>query len=595
MSIHLHTRTHHAQVIFTHLIDRVQNANPNATQTLILAHRRELVEQAANHCERTYPKLSVEIEMGPVHATGRADITVASVQTLAKEKRLQKFDPESFKLILVDEAHHIVAPGYAMILKHFGLETPNNASPALVGVSATFSRFDGRKLGSAIDHIVYHKDYIDMIGEKWLSDVLFTTVKSHAVLDNVKSGANADFLPTALSRAVTTEATNEITVKSWLARAKDERRSTIVFAVDVAHVKGLTKTFRKYGIDARYITGESKSDYRHQTVQAFKDYEFPVLLNCGVFTEGTDIPNIDCVLLARPTRSRNLLVQMIGRGMRLYPGKKNCHVVDMVSSLKTGIVAVPTLFGLEPTEAIEEADIKKLEVLKRQKDLSMLNAVPAIETGDGSRRNMVSSSRVTFTDYDSVYDLIEDSSTERFIRGISRFSWAMVDEDKYVFQGMRGDYVVIEKDNENGSFYKVRYVPKLAFSRPGKSPYGRAKQIAMAEEFEVAVHAADTFIKDEMSLPYNYASTNASWRRAAATTGQIEFLNRFRESHEKLTEQDLSKGKAAEMITKIKHGARGRWGQHERKLAGQVREQAKAKKLVELRNRETVRTGPLDA
>lgn len=145
-------------VIFTHLIDRVAAPNQNATQTLILAHRRELVEQAARHCRDTYPGKTVEIEMARSKASGSADITVASVQTLQRLDRLMRFDPDRFKLVLVDEAHHIVANSYMKVLKHFKLDSSSERGPAaLVGVSATFSRHDGLKLGLAIDHIVYHK------------------------------------------------------------------------------------------------------------------------------------------------------------------------------------------------------------------------------------------------------------------------------------------------------------------------------------------------------------------------------------------------------------------------------------------------------
>lgn len=99
----------------------------------------------------------MEIELGKEHASGAADITVASIQSINSQHRIEKFDPSRFKLILVDEAHHIVSPTYLDILKHFNLRTKEDDSPALVGVSATMSRFDGLKLGAAIDHIVYHK------------------------------------------------------------------------------------------------------------------------------------------------------------------------------------------------------------------------------------------------------------------------------------------------------------------------------------------------------------------------------------------------------------------------------------------------------
>lgn len=95
--------------------------------------------------------------MGNVHASGEADITIASVRSIISGDRLDKFNPRNFKLVLVDEAHHIVAPGYMETLKHFGLDACTEHSPALVGVSATLSRFDGLRLGAAIDHIVYHK------------------------------------------------------------------------------------------------------------------------------------------------------------------------------------------------------------------------------------------------------------------------------------------------------------------------------------------------------------------------------------------------------------------------------------------------------
>ena len=182
-----------------------------------------------------------------------------------------------------------------------------------------------------------------MIGEKWLSDVIFTTVASHADLARVKKSKTGDFLTSALSEAVNTDETNLVTVKAWQHRAAG-RKSTIVFCVDLDHVMSLTNAFRAHGVDARFVTGDTQKAQRSQRLDAFRSGVFPVLVNCGVFTEGTDIPNIDCVLLARPTKSRNLLVQMIGRGMRLSPGKVNCHIIDMVASLKTGIVSTPVSY-----------------------------------------------------------------------------------------------------------------------------------------------------------------------------------------------------------------------------------------------------------
>ena len=104
--------------------------------------------------------------MGNFHGSGTADITICSVQSLLRSERLNKFNPEWAKLILIDEAHHAAAPTYLKILEHFGASTKESKA-VVIGVSATLSRLDGLRLGVALDQIVYHRDYIDMVGEKW--------------------------------------------------------------------------------------------------------------------------------------------------------------------------------------------------------------------------------------------------------------------------------------------------------------------------------------------------------------------------------------------------------------------------------------------
>ena len=526
--------------------------------------------------------------MGSMHASGSADITVASVQSIVSGDRISKFDPKRFKLVLVDEAHHIVAPGYMKTLDHFGLSKAQEGSPALVGVSATLSRFDGIRLGAAIDQIVYHKDYIDMIGENWLSDVVFTTVQSKADISSVKRGANGDFQPGELSQAVNTDHINEITVRSWLAKAEG-RKSTLVFCVDLAHVAGLTNKFREHGIEAQRVTGNTPKQERSSRLDSFRKGEFPVLVNCGVFTEGTDIPNIDCVLLARPTKSRNLLVQMIGRGMRLHPGKKNCHIIDMVASLETGIITTPTLFGLDPSELVDEAnveDMKNLQLLQERRVNQQQKVRPSSPAFAPLPRN------ITFTDYDSVFDLIADTSEDLHIRILSPHAWVCVSQDKYVLTNSIGSYIRIEKDNteEASAEYLVTETAVLR-SSSSRSPFMRPRQIARCLTFTDAVHAADTFAQSK--YPFQVISRHQSWRNAPATDGQLMFLNKLRLKDDQLTAEQITKGKAGDMITKLKHGARGRFAD----LEAAWKKMGKAKLKIEqeqvLRGREHVRVGPL--
>ncbi|KAH7384881.1 putative mitochondrial ATP-dependent helicase irc3 [Cadophora sp. MPI-SDFR-AT-0126] len=578
-------------VIFTQLIDRVQPRN-DADQTLILAHRQELVEQAARHCTNAYPTKTVEIEMGSMHASGSADITVASIQSIVSGSRISKFNPDDFKLVLVDEAHHIVAPGYMRTLDYFGLSKAQSSSPALVGVSATLSRFDGLRLGAAIDQIVYHKDYIDMIGEKWLSDVIFTTVQTRADISRVKKGANGDFRPSELSLVVNTEQINDITVRSWMSKAEG-RKSTLVFCVDLDHVAGLTNTFRKHGLDARFVTGDTPKSERSARLDAFRSGEFPVLVNCGVFTEGTDIPNIDCVLLARPTKSRNLLVQMIGRGMRLFPGKKDCHIIDMVASLETGIVTTPTLFGLDPKEMIERADVNDMKSILDRKEAEEARQ-ELVAKQPKPKDGPAVPATVTFTDYDSVFDLIEDTSGERHIRQLSPNAWVCVAQDKYILANSNGTYLKLEaaSDQTQGDkTYVVTETVALDRSGPKQLPFMRPRQIAKALTLSDAIHAADTYAQSK--YPFHFISRKQAWRNRPATDGQLAFLNKLRLKDDKLTADTLTKGKAGDMITKIKHGARGRFANLEAERRREGRAKLKFEQEKALKEREVVSVGPL--
>ncbi|KAI0888838.1 P-loop containing nucleoside triphosphate hydrolase protein [Annulohypoxylon maeteangense] len=563
-------------IIFTQLIDRIKPDSDEANQTLILAHRRELVEQAARHCANAYPLKKVEIEMGNMHASGSADITIASIQSINSGERIEKFNPDRFKLVLVDEAHHIVAPQYLRTLEHFSLDTKQEDSPILVGVSATFSRTDGLRLGAAIDEIVYHKDYVDMIGDKWLSDVIFTTVETKADISKVGSAANGDFHTRELSRVVNTKQVNEVTVRSWLAKASG-RKSTLVFCVDLSHIDGLTETFHRFGVDARFVTGETPNVERSKLIDAFKNREFPVLVNCGVFTEGTDIPNIDCIILARPTRSRNLLVQMIGRGMRLHPDKTDCHIIDMVASLSTGIVTTPTLFGLDPSELLEKASVSDMQRLKSTR-----------ETGESQPAR-----KVTFVDYDSVFDLIADTSGERHIRSISQHAWVQVGPTKWILSGPSGTFIRLERESTELDTHKfVAWETRALPKDLSKSPFAKPRKLLQAHTLIDAVHGSDKYASEH--YPHYLISRYQNWRNGPPTDNQLEFLNKMRGEGDKLKPEDITKGKAADMITKLRHGARGRFAtldaDRKRKERKQIMAQEKEKVIQE---REKVVVGPL--
>ncbi|ORY86217.1 P-loop containing nucleoside triphosphate hydrolase protein [Protomyces lactucae-debilis] len=575
-------------VIFTHLIERVPEEGKR-TQTLILVHRKELADQAAGHCSRTYPEKRIELEMGTTQASGTADITVCSVQSLIR--RLDKFDPSRVKLILIDEAHHAAAASYLDVLAHFGADTPES-NCIVIGVSATLSRTDGLQLGSALDHIVYHRDYVEMIKDNWLCPVKFTQVKQPEVnLKKVALTKSGEFNAKQLAKTVNTTANNLVSVRSWMNRCARQRRSTIVFAVDIGHVNDLTDTFRQHGYDARAVTSYTSKADRINLVDAFRRGDFPVLVNCGIFTEGFDLPEIDCVMLCRPTRSRGLLVQMIGRGMRKADGKADCHVLDLTSCLENGVVSLPTLYGLDPNELLdaEELSLEELErraaalLARREAAAAEMEALgPPIEA-------KAPPTAVTYFDYDNVEDLLNElnSAGGRHISTLSQLNWVQVDANKYILSlGKRGfirvqpcatdETLWMGTETRNLPFYvdAILSKPKVLFERmPGVDG-----AIAAASTYAVKCVPRSTLLK------------NAPWRSAEASDAQKKLVAKL--AKRTFENRVLSKGEAADFITRFKHGMKGSYAEHEKVSKQQAKIQERQDKLDAIRQDQIV-VGPM--
>lgn len=400
-------------VIFSHLLEQVKPQEGQGNCVLILVHRRELALQAQAMIERVHPNLNVQIEMGKFHASTEADVIIASVATISntRSKRLEDdhFDPSRFKLLIIDEAHHAAAPSYMRILKHFGANE-KNSKVYVAGFSATLSRLDGLSLEKAMDTIVYHRGMLEMIDDGHLSDLRITSIKAsydlQTILDeeeakleaqererlakskNPLSAATkkkkkktpykkADYSLSSLSKILDTDSVNELIFRIWNKNSKTYK-SSLIFCVDVNHTKNLFSVFRNHGINADYITGDTQDSERASILRDFKDGKIPVLLNCAILTEGTDIPNIDAIFLVRPTRSQALLVQMIGRGLRLHSGKTHCHIFDFVSvtsAHKSGMLTAPTLVGLDPDKLVEDASLMDLKKQKEEEDQALQNSL----------------------------------------------------------------------------------------------------------------------------------------------------------------------------------------------------------------------------
>ncbi|KAI9188955.1 putative ATP-dependent helicase IRC3 [Blastocladiella emersonii ATCC 22665] len=367
-------------VVFSNLLQRVPVPKPGATRVLVLAHRKELLDQAMRQIQRAAPALRVTQDGGSSREPkdlSDLDVVIASVPALGitSSKRLAKYDPDDFKMIIIDEAHHAAATTYQRILDHFRVKDPDSHI-FVWGCSATLMRSDGLSLSATFDKITYSRGFLEMINEGYLCNFTLKTVRTTVDLSTVKS-RNGDYASGELSAAVNVAARNDEIVLAWFAAQDDgERASTLVFAVSIDHVESLTDTFVEHGIDARFLHSRIDRDERAGLIEAFRRGEFPVLINCGILTEGTDIPNINCIILARPTRSSVLYQQMLGRGLRLHHAKSDCLVIDIVDQhTKADLVTAPSLLGFSPDFQVAEA--------RKFTDLADL-AGNAIEAGGGA-------------------------------------------------------------------------------------------------------------------------------------------------------------------------------------------------------------------
>ena len=319
-------------IVFSELIKRLNK------RSLILAHRDELISQAVDKLRLVWQDADIGVIKGKRHEPDH-QVTVASVQSL-HEKRLAGM-PTDYELIVTDEAHHATARTYRRIY--------DVMCPALhLGFTATPNRTDKRLLGDVYDTVTFESDLLEFIPE-YLCDLKIIRRDSGIELDG-QMKTTYDLNCNQLSDVLNTPEGNQFAVEAWQEVASD-RQSTIAFCADIAHVHGLAQVFKEAGIRAEGIDSNMKLDERRGILEDFFNGDIEVLLNCGILTEGFDCPQVDCVLLVRPTRSELLLRQMIGRGTRLYPDKSDCLILDIACVSKDWDLVTPAnLFGMQPED-----------------------------------------------------------------------------------------------------------------------------------------------------------------------------------------------------------------------------------------------------
>lgn len=300
-------------IVFTKLVeDRVRMGE----RGLILAHRGELLEQAADKLKKA-TGLGCAVEKAEATCLNSwYRVAVGSIQSLQREKRLEQFSPNYFDFIVVDEAHHCLSDGYQRVLSHF--------SPAnVLGVTATPDRGDMRNLGQYFDSLAYEYTLPKAIKEGYLSPIKALTIPLQLDLTGV-SMQNGDFKASDIGTAL----------DPYLYQIADEMqknaagRKIVVFLPLVKTSQKFRDILNSRGFKAAEVNGESKD--RAQILTDFAEGKYNVLCNSMLLTEGWDCPTVDCVVVLRPTKVRSLYSQMVGRGTRLAPGKDHLLLLDFL-------------------------------------------------------------------------------------------------------------------------------------------------------------------------------------------------------------------------------------------------------------------------
>lgn len=334
-------------IVFSKIIEeRVRQGD----RVLVLAHRSELLEQAADKLEQA-TGLSCAVEKAEETSIGKwTRVVVGSVQSMMSEKRLARFKTDHFDTIIIDEAHHALSKSYLAVLHHFD-------KAKVLGVTATPDRGDMKNLGSVFESLAYEYTLPKAIKSGYLSPIKALTLPIKLDLSKVRQSAG-DFSASGLGGVL--EPYLEAIADEMIKHAST--RKTVVFLPLIKTSKRFRDILNDKGFKAAEVNGNSKD--RDQILEDFENDKYNVLCNSMLLTEGWDCPSVDCVVVLRPTRIRSLYSQMVGRGTRLFEGKEELLLLDFLWHTSNHelvhpahLIAEDTDVANAATKMIEEAGV----------------------------------------------------------------------------------------------------------------------------------------------------------------------------------------------------------------------------------------------
>ncbi|MGH7298754.1 MAG: DEAD/DEAH box helicase, partial [Polyangiaceae bacterium] len=293
-------------------------------RVLFVAHREEILDQAKDTWQRVFPDKVVGTYQGGKRESD-VDIVFASVQTLAREKHLARFPPNHFDYVVIDEFHHAAAKTYRKILGHF---TPR----FLLGLTATPDRTDGKSLLELCgDNLIYRRNLVHGISQRLLVPFHYFALKDSVNYESIQ-WRSGKFEPGELTEAVSTEEHADQALREYQRRASSGVRRTLCFCCTVEHADYMARFFERHGRRAAAVHSGPTSAPRAESLRKLKSGALEILCAVDVFNEGLDVPDINTVLMLRPTESPVVFLQQLGRGLRRADGKDALVVVDFIGN-----------------------------------------------------------------------------------------------------------------------------------------------------------------------------------------------------------------------------------------------------------------------
>jgi ATP-dependent helicase IRC3 len=310
---------------------------------LWLAHREELINQPAKEMSLVWPGVSWGIVKAERNEFS-AHVVFASMQSAQQPKRIEQLAAQGFDLVVLDECHHASSVGYKRIIDALGCH--RDGGPQLLGLTATPERTDLKALDEIFQGVVFQMGITSAIEQGYLVPPTVISRPINIDLDEV-STVGGDYGQNELDRALMEAGIVDEVTSAYAEHCLG--RKSLIFVISVAQAHAVAESLKAQGFAVEAISGETRPDERQSLLRRLNTGELSALVNVYVLTEGFNEPSVDCVILARPTQSKPLMIQKIGRALRLHPGKTDALVIDMVGvSRKHTLVQAAVLFGIKP-------------------------------------------------------------------------------------------------------------------------------------------------------------------------------------------------------------------------------------------------------